>query len=369
MDRTDLSPSDSVLWRWAVDGCRGGLNGAADRIVAAANGHSTHLTIETVFTSDDEPLAQLQRRGYSAEEYLVAEGLVVARFRDVEGSWVISTFSTRHENVYHIFSTLPTTHRRWRKFERWMNVGRGISRCFLDHNDFSSIGDRVSEFGDVEVIKMSGRIVADNSSLNRGFPAHGTDLRPSHLDVIEEAESRGATVRTLALKVHGVLHIHLRRVAGATFYKGRFDLFSDLVLSRLEDATNARRRLLSGRQRNRLQQIRPITVRLARNILNAAEDTADVLSSLHELQDMTIAVFHRNPYLHFTVTDEFDGSNFDVMVTRPDEIEIFPGYRASMDSLARMTYRLSDRFGATEIRDAATPQLVRVSDLMEDSSI
>ncbi|MFE9784991.1 hypothetical protein ACFYO7_06370 [Nocardia salmonicida] len=321
-----------------------------------------------MFTTEDEPLAQLHLRGYLAEEYLMSDGIVVARFHDSEGSWVVATFSTRHPNVYHIFSTLPTTHKRWRKFERWMNVGRGVSRCFLDHGDFLSIGDRISEFGDVEVIKMSGRIVADNSSLNRGFPAHGLDLRPSHLDVIEEAESRGATVRTLALKVQGVLHMHLRRVAGATFYKGRFDLFEELVLSRLEDATHARRELLSGRQRNRQEPVRPITVRLTRSILNAAEDTADVMSSLHDLPDVTIAVFHRNPYLHFTVTDEFDGSNFDIMVTRPDEIDIFPGYRASMDSLARMAYRLSDRFGASEIRDAAFPQLVRVSDLTEDGS-
>ncbi|GAB2690568.1 hypothetical protein GCM10027089_10180 [Nocardia thraciensis] len=109
--------------------------------------------------------------------------------------------------------------------------------------------------------------------------------------------------------------------------------------------------------------MQPIAIRLPAKVLVTSEDTGTVLDSIQELRDVTIAVFHRNPYLHFTLTDEFDGSNFDVMVTRPDQIDIYPGYRATLESLSRVAYRLGERFGASEIGDVQPQEEVRLSEL------
>jgi len=223
----------------------------------------------------------------------------------------------------------------------------------------------LSEFGDVEVVRVAARVVKDASSVNRGFPLRAGNLRPSHLDEIAEVEELGAAVRTITLHVTDTMRIHLRRVAGATFYSGDFPLFEAQVLTRLEDATAARRALLTGRQRETMNQpARAVTVSLSDAIMKSADDTADVLSLVRSMTDVSMAVFHRNPYLHFTVTDEFDGSNFDVMITRPDAIDIYPGYRASSTSLARITQRLGERFGAVSIGDTAPFRPVYLQDLI-----
>jgi len=89
-----------------------------------------------------------------------------------------------------------------------------------------------------------------------------------------------------------------------------------------------------------------------------------VLKQIRLMTHVSMAVFHRNPYLHLTVTDEVDGSNFDVMVTQPDSIDIYPGYRASMDSLARVAQRLGERFGASFIAEAQTQPSVSLAELV-----
>lgn len=75
-------------------------------------------------------------------------------------------------------------------------------------------------------------------------------------------------------------------------------------------------------------------------------------------------MFHRNPYLHFALTDEQDGSNFDVLVTREDAIDIFPGFRSSASSLARVSQLLSEAFGALEIREQPGSEPVSLYDLV-----
>jgi phosphoribosylcarboxyaminoimidazole (NCAIR) mutase len=98
--------------------------------------------------------------------------------------------------------------------------------------------------------------------------------------------------------------------------------------------------------------------------MQSGNETAAILELVQGMADVSMAVFHRNPYLHFTVTDESDGSNFDVMVTRADAIDIFPGYRASATALARVAQRLGERFGALTIGDALPIERVSLDDLV-----
>ena len=65
-------------------------------------------------------------------------------------------------------------------------------------------------------------------------------------------------------------------------------------------------------------------------VLVDAEATGEVLAELEGQRDISLAVLHRNPYLHVVVTDYSDGSNFDVVVTN---VHPGPG-RASVRSPA-----------------------------------
>jgi hypothetical protein len=165
--------------------------------------------------------------------------------------------------------------------------------------------------------------------------------------------------------VADTLDIHLRRVAGATFYGGHYPTFRDIVLRRLAAAAAARRDLLSGRERKSAdEKPRPLTIALPESFLKNAEDTGDVLDAIGEIADVTLAVFHRNPYLHFAVSDEIDGSNFDVLVTREDAIDIYPGFRSTPASLARVSQKLGEVFGAVTIEERPQSAPVSVYDLV-----
>lgn len=236
----------------------------------------------------------------------------------------------------------------------------------MDHSDFAAIGDRLSEFGDVEVVRLSARKLDDGSSFNRSFRANDARLRPTHLDLIAESESFGASVRSLELMVGGELglHVHLRRLAGATFYSGNFDIFEEQVLTRLENAASSRRALVSGRARSRYESTRPLSLQLPEPLLAGFDETQELLNIVNTASCITMAVVHRNPYLHFIATDERDGSNFDVMVTQADRIDIYPGFRASAVFLARFADFMGDRLGSVRLAEAAPRERISLEELV-----
>ena len=53
------------------------------------------------------------------------------------------------------------------------------------------------------------------------------------------------------------------------------------------------------------------------------------------------------------MTDYLDGSNSDAFVTFDDRVIIYPGYRASVGALTRLTDHLAERFAAREVADVA----------------
>jgi len=340
-----------------------GLSELYAQACAVSGSRNTVATFETVFTSEGHPFDSIRPRGVASVERVESGPNVFLHLRDHEGQWVVGAFPTQFPGVFELASGLPATHRQWRNVSNWVAASSTVSRCYLDHDDFSAIGDRLSEFGDVEVVRMSARKLEDGSAVNRSFKQRENRLRPSHLDLIEETEDFGASVRTLELMVSSTMHVHVRRLAGATLYSGDFGVFADQVLTRLEEATARRKGLLSGRARRPQQTVRPVSVFLPLEMLNTPAETGELLTITKSLPDVSVAVFHRNPYLHFAATDERDGSNFDVMVTRPDRIDLYPGYRASATALARVAQYLGEWLGAVAIADPPPVEPVSLDDL------
>jgi hypothetical protein len=337
--------------------------GSLREAIAAAPGEQ--VTVETIISDEVSPLELVRpKKGDCTLRQVGPVGLM--HVEDEHGPFVLGCWPTAHEGVFHLVGSAPTTDPRWRKVERWVgNAAPQVVPVFLNHDDFEDVGTALSEHGEVEVSRMTARKRADQSSLSRGWPARSGSLRPTHHEAIADAEAEGASVRTLSLHVTDALSMHLRRLAGATFYNGDFDLFDRLVLGRLATAASRRRALLSGRER-RVDEAprRPISIRLPVPLLVDAEATGEVLAELESQRNVAVAVLHRNPYLHVVVTDYSDGSNFDLFVTDPSTIDIHPGFRASLGSLTLLTQQLGERFEAVEIAEAAPAAPVSLDDLL-----
>lgn len=306
-----------------------------------------HVTVETVFTNGDNPLEHLQEN--QIVESIDSFGdLSVAWIRDVDSDWFVSAWPTEFDGVYHLVSTVHSTDKRWRRSLAWLHRQRSVVRPFLNHKDVQLIGALLSEHGDVEVGRVTARSSLDGSSDTRSWRVIPGQKRPSYTEVLSSMEDQGYWVRTMTLHVDRVLSAHIRRVAGASYYSGDSDVFVDKVLQVLARAARDRRSLLSRRERSK-ETVRPISISLSDANLADSEATGEVIREVASLPKTTLAVFHRNPYLHLALLDEVDGSNFDVIVTDAKSIDIYPGYLATAVALSRVVDHISERFGGEEI--------------------
>jgi len=163
------------------------------------------------------------------------------------------------------------------------------------------------------------------------------------------------------------LLVQLRREAGATFYSGDFRLFEEVVVRGLDEAATRRRMLFLGRERTHDEVApRPLSVRTKFAPFAAAESITALLESLERQPATSVAVFHRNPYLHAAVTDYSDGSNFDVFVNRDDEVVVIPGYKASVTALARLTDTVGERFAAVAVDETPALPAPTLDELLGD---
>ncbi len=348
---TPLNLSRFDAWLWDLD--RDSLARLDVRelaLRAAEDGVSPlpQLTFLTVIAEDEPAVDVLVRRATTVDDAHVAGERGVLLSHLGASFYIVGVLPAGEPGVYHLFGSAPVTDSRWRRVEdSWLRAAAPrLAPVILNKPDFEAIGDALAEHGKVGVSRMTARVLSDHSSYTRGWPGEKME-RPTHRAALREAH--GMLVRTLTLSV-GSLSVHLRREAGATYYHGDYALFCSVVLHRLTQAAAERRALLSDRDRPREEPLHEsLVMRLPEGTFLAQEANTSLLDSIGDVRGVQVAVFHRNPYLHFTVTDYLDGSNFDVFVTEDDRVTLLPGYRASVGSLARVTDAIGEALGMIEI--------------------
>lgn len=280
------------------------------------------------------------------------------RVRQGDDSYTLSIWRDA-PGVSLLAGTPPFTDERWRRVERWLRaLEPRFAGVFLDEEDFEGICEALAFAGRVEVSRMTARVLADGSSYTRGWPEDATFERPTYEQALEEVAPIAA-VHTLTLHVSDRLSLHLRRLAGATYYSGDFGLFTDAVIGGLSRAVTKRRQLLLGRDRQpESAPVSAIALELGSPVFRDPGALRQLVSHISEQRGLGVAVLHRNPYFHVAITDYLDGSNYDVFVTSESEVTIFPGYRATLGSLARTSDALAERFtglALTEVPVARPP--------------
>lgn len=317
------------------------------------------LTFLTVIAETDEPFAALRHgagHAVSAERQTAQGGLLCTEANGRQ--YVVGLWRSSMERVHHIVASVPVTDNRWRRVEQTWLAGAAprLAPVILNKHDFEDVGDALSEHGTVEVSRLTARVLKDNSSYTRGWQDK-IARRPTHRQAM--AETSDMLVRTVMLSVGDRLSVHLRRHAGATYYRGDYGLFCKVILRRLTSAAAARLKMLTGRERHPSQPItESLIMRLAESALSTSKERTKLLETVSHISNVQVAVYHRNPYLHFAVTDYLDGSNLDVFVTEDDRVSLLPGYHASVGSLARITDVIGEALGMIDLETEATDELI-----------
>lgn len=333
-----------------------------------AQTHPSQLTVTTVLSDLHRPGNAIGRVATQHPNATMVDQveIFVAEHQDEE--FVFSVWPSGSESVWHLVSTMPVTSDEWSLVERWVQrAAPAIAPVQLDEQELPSICHMLSEHGQVQVSRMTARIARDQSSYTRGWPSDAALPRPSYTEALGEVEGRGA-VRTLTVTVGERLNVHLRKRAGATYYGGDPELFCGVVLTRLASAASKRARAFRDRQRHRREPVgAPVAIHVQPGQFADREQLRGLVASLDSVSDLGVSVLHGNPYLHLAVTDYRDGSNYNVFVTDGQQLRIYPGFRASMGSLARIADQVGDIVSSVAIRDAEPPRTLTRDDFLTDA--
>jgi len=345
------------VWLWDSDSEALGALRLSELQRRAADHHVDlpQLTVLTVIGDGADPLELFERNARGVQEVRKSDHVGLVRAEMGRRSYVVAVWPAA-EGVFHLVGSIPVTHDAWDRVEHaWMNAAAPhLSPVILNREDFEAIGDGLAEHGDVAVGRMTARVLRDHSSYSRGWPQRDAFRRPTHREALSEAD--GMLVRTLTLDVGGQTRVHLRRTSGASFYHGDLRVFADLVLHRLQVAASERRNLLDDREREPLVPASEVLSMEVDRVDLSDPDTRElVVRTITGIRGVQAAVMHDNPYLHVLVTDFLNGTSFDVLITDEGRLDILPGLRSSVGSLARVTDALGDALGmrALGLRDLA----------------
>jgi hypothetical protein len=341
---------DRLLWNadspvGLVDFVVGARRSAAHQSIAG-----DQLTFWTLFSPDSEALTDrlVMSGGTSVVSRRTSSGwhALLIEFPGKE-PFVLAIWAAETSGVLHLLSSVPVSDGRWKRVERWISNTTAGAKVFLSDGDFIRIGDRLAEVGELGVSKLTAR-AGDGSSLNRGFPSR---RQPSLLEAVGMVD-RSSQLRTVLMHAGEVLKIHLRRLAGATFYSGDFAAFYDCVLREIEATATRQRALYSGRARRvNVPAAPPVSITLPEGFFGNRQQSGEFISALSSISHLAVATVHRNPYLHLAVSDYTDGSTFDVFVTSDEEVDLHGGFTSSVEGFARLVTHITDVVPATDIRE------------------
>lgn len=360
MDRSQKIHFDDWLWDLPQDGLDALELRSLARVAGEDGVEFPQISVTTAIAEDDvDPLAVLAERGIGIEDRRPARwgGLLRARLKQRRYTVAVHSIGP---GVLHLLGSVPFTERPWERVDRsWLPAAHPrFAGVILNRADFESIGDLLGQLGEVHVTRMTARVLRDGSSYSRGWP----EVQPTHRQALSEAE--GMIVNTLTLSADSSL-IHLRRSAGATFYRGDWQAFVEVVLGRLAEAAEERRRMLSDRDRDPIAPVlETLAMDLQPDVASAPSTRERILEAINELRGARTAVLHANPYLHVLATDHLDGSSFDIFITDEHQLTIVPGVRASTGSLARITDAVGLALGMERLRLESVPEEIPVSEIL-----
>jgi len=152
-----------------------------------------------------------------------------------------------------------------------------------------------------------------------------------------------------------ILRTYLSRKGLLKFKDGYFRLFRDKILNKIILEIDSEKKILSNRSRNE-KEIKPLKVIFKRALdLPPKEITKQFAKSISHYRELSLAIIHNgNPYFYASVTNNFDGSVFDILFQNTNcgsELVVIPQYSASMNSLSKFFTLVYSQFGEGQISE------------------
>jgi len=154
-----------------------------------------------------------------------------------------------------------------------------------------------------------------------------------------------------------VFHAFTSRDGISYYYGGQIRYLRDTFLPALAAATSRNSELFEHRERDLAKDLlKPLDIVYDRDVFTSAEDNLRLIRALANVDRSGLAVLHKNPYLHVSFLDFYDGATFDIFATGSNRISIIPGYRSSVHALSRITEQIFKDFQEGSIEEESQPE-------------
>lgn len=98
-------------------------------------------------------------------------------------------------------------------------------------------------------------------------------------------------------------------------------------------------------------EVRPLVIDFGETQFDDVKENAHFIRALKLYKRAAITVLHGNPYIHLSVLDYFDGSNFDVWVLNPQQLFIVPQMKGTVSAIERLVGHIFEAYAEGTIKD------------------
>jgi hypothetical protein len=132
-----------------------------------------------------------------------------------------------------------------------------------------------------------------------------------------------------------------------------FKIFYKTIIEKSIEIFFKKREKFSNRARVKEEKFesKPLIIEFDEPIFKYKEQNFRLIYNLKSLINSASSIIHDNPYLHATVTDYTDNSNYDIWILSDNRITVVPQTVCSMSSLNRLFDHISKEFPEGIVRD------------------
>lgn len=208
-------------------------------------------------------------------------------------------------------------------------------------------------------ISKKSRIRSNSARKSKESDITWTDL--PYKDVFDEIRETDSWVQKVYFdlipknnksKKNKVLSGYLSR-NGVFKCEKSFELFYNTIIKTSIDIFLEKKNKLSNRARTKDNhyQSKPLFIEFDYPIFKDKIQNKRLINILKNLSHVANSVIHENPYLHLTLTDYIDNSNFEIWILSDNRITIVPQTICSMSSLNRLCDHITKEFREGIIKD------------------
>jgi hypothetical protein len=264
----------------------------------------------------------------------------------------LPTFLTFYENSNFLILLTVDERENFQWFKRFVFYSYGpiLSRNYLETSDFSRFLGGIEDDGipKIRVLEYVARKFISNLESEKTYETDRQWTDKDFFQVISDVNDEEKWLSMIKLVIGGGFNVQCKFWRDSSFLcESNFEDFWNNILEAFVSEQEIRHRELFNLVDEK--ELNSLKIQYKEKLFEDIEQNKRFLNVLEGLKDSELSVYHGNPYIHANLSDYIDGSNFDVWVTRPDEIYVVPSGNVSVGSFERVLNHINGEFSEGKI--------------------